>query len=517
MGKMIAQSIKLHGILTIVSAVIIVLTTQGILCADVLPTSSDTHPPILIGNSATRLVTVPSESFVGNEPYEAFPETIHSSKWNDLNGTQSSQDKLQQFISKITTTNSIAPMYVQGWPYPANEIHAQTSQSSLLIDMDAFRADPRFAAVDGQGLAVVILDTGIDLDHPYFGLDNDNDGVADRIVFNQDFTSDGDPDAQDVNGHGSNVSGIIASEDAIRTGMCPGVDIIHLQVLDDGGGGQFGWLETALQWVISNHATYNIAAVNMSLSDGKNWSMASSPYGIGDELAALAAADIVVGSSAGNNFYPFNSVQGVGYPAADPNTLAVSAVYDSGTTGYNYINGAQAFSSGPDRITPFSQRHITLTDVFAPGAPITNAGPIGNIITYHGTSQAAPHITGIAVLAQQLAEQHLGRRLTIVELRQLLRDTGATIHDGDDEDDNVVNTNLNFQRVDMLSLAEAILAMASCPGDFDEDGDIDGSDFWAFTNTFANRDPEADLTQDGLINGGDLQIFAQNFGEFVCP
>ena len=514
---MIAQSIKLCVILTILSVVIIVLTTQGVLSADVSPTPSDTHPPILIGNSATQLVTVPSESFVGNEPYEEFPETIHSSKWNDLNGTQSSQDKLQQFISKITTINSIAPMYVQGWPYPANEIHAQTSKSRLLIDMDAFRADPRFAAVDGQGLAVVILDTGIDLDHPYFGLDNDNDGVADRIVFNQDFTTDGDPDAQDVNGHGSNVSGIIASEDAIRTGMCPGVDIIHLQVLDDGGGGKFGWLETALQWVINNHAFFNIAAVNMSLSDGENWSVTSSRYGIGDELATLAAADIIIGSAAGNNFYPFNSVQGVGYPAADPNSLAVSAVYDSGTTGYSYLNGAQAFSSGPDRITPFSQKHITLTDVFAPGAPITNAGPTGNRTTYHGTSQAAPHITGIAVLAQQLAEQHLGRRLTVDEFRQLLRDTGATIHDGDDEDDNVVNTNLNFQRVDMLALAEAILAMATCPGDFDEDGDIDGSDFWAFTNNFANRDPEADLNQDGLINSGDLQDFAENFGEFVCP
>jgi hypothetical protein len=116
-----------------------------------------------------------------------------------------------------------------------------------------------------------------------------------------------------------------------------------------------------------------------------------------------------------------------------------------------------------------------------------------------------------------LAELHLGRRLTVDEFLQLLHDTGATIHDGDDEDDNVVNTNLNFQRVDMLALAEAILAMATCPGDFNEDGDIDGSDFWAFTNAFANRDPEADMNQDGLINAGDLQIFSENFGEFVCP
>jgi subtilisin-like proprotein convertase family protein len=42
----------------------------------------------------------------------------------------------------------------------------------------------------------------------------------------------------------------------------------------------------------------------------------------------------------------------------------------------------------------------------------------------------------------------------------MLRQTALTIHDGDDENDNVVNTGLDFPRVDMLALGQAILALA---------------------------------------------------------
>jgi len=143
--------------------------------------------------------------------------------------------------------------------------------------------------------------------------------------------------------------------------------------------------------------------------------------------------------------------------------LSVGAVYDSNAGGFAYGTGAIAYSTDADRLTPFSQRHEILTTVFAPGAPITGAGPTGGLTTYHGTSQASPHIAGIAVLAQQLAHEHLGRRLTVNEFAALLQDTTVHINDGDDENDNVTNTGLDFPRVDMLALGEAILAMRGDP------------------------------------------------------
>ena len=74
---------------------------------------------------------------------------------------------------------------------------------------------------------------------------------------------------------------------------------------------------------------------------------------------------------------------------------------------------------------------------------------------------AAPHIAGVAVLAQQLAELQLGRRLTPGEFLGLLKTTGDTIFDGDDEDDNVLNTNAYYKRVNVEALAEAIYDLAS--------------------------------------------------------
>ena len=355
-----------------------------------------------------------------------------------------------QILPNLTTTNSDVEIETYGEIAIAEdgELTTLTQQSGSLINLDAFQNDARFAGIDGSGYTTVIIDTGIDLDHPFFGPDRDNDGVADRIVYHYDF-ADNDADASDVNGHGSNVSSIVASSDGNRPGMAPGADIIHLKVFKDSGSGNFGYIEQALQWVVDNAATYNIASVNMSLGDTGNYNNAGSRYGIGDEISALANLDIAVVSAAGNDFYQFNSVQGVSYPAADPNSIAVGAVFDSNGGRVSYGGGAKAFSRVADALTPFSQRHETLTPIFAPGAPITGANRNGGTSTQHGTSQAAPHIAGISVLAQQLAEQELGRRLSVTELTNLFNETGVTINDGDDEDDNVTNTGEDFKRVDV--------------------------------------------------------------------
>ena len=363
----------------------------------------------------------------------------------------------------LTTAGSAAPIVTFGEVVALGDDAVAaplTDRSGPLINLDGFLSDIRFAGIDGSGFSAVILDTGIDLDHPFFGPDADGDGISDRIVFNYDF-ADSDADASDHHGHGSNVSSIVASSDTDLPGMAPGSGIIHLKVFSDSGSGSFSYIEQALQWVVDNATAYNIASVNMSLGDGGNHGSPQSLYGIADEIAALAALDVITVSASGNDFFAINSVQGVQYPSADPNSLSIGAVYDKSGGGYSYSSGAKAYSIAADAIAPFSQRDANLTDVFAPGAPITGAGPNGGLVTMHGTSQATPHIAGIAVLAQQLAMQELSRRLTVEEFTDLLATTGVTINDGDDEDDNVDNTGLDFSRVDVLALADAILGMVA--------------------------------------------------------
>ena len=63
------------------------------------------------------------------------------------------------------------------------------------------------------------------------------------------------------------------------------------------------------------------------------------------------------------------------------------------------------------------------------------------------------------LLAQDLALQELDRRLTTDEFTTLLIDSADLIIDGDDEDDNVYNSGIAYPRVDMLALAESILAL----------------------------------------------------------
>ncbi len=382
-----------------------------------------------------------------------------------------------QLSSALTTTSSQAPVYLTGVRVDPvlqdlalaaeadgeDGVVPQTVESSLLIKLDEFRNMPAYAGIDGSGFSVVILDTGIDLDHPFFGPDTDFDGIADRIVYVEDFTGT-NVTVQDFNGHGSNVSSIVASQDPVYTGMAPGADIIHLQVLNQAGAGNFAYVEQALQWVATNAAAYNIVSVNMSLSDGGNHTAPLSLHGIGDELEALTELDIIVSSAAGNFYFQAGAaeIQGVAYPAADPNSLGIGAVWDAAYPSqepFNWSTGAIDYTTGPDRLASFSQRHPTMTEVFAPGAVITGANSTGGTVTYAGTSQASPHVAGVAALAQQVAMQSLGRRLTMAEFSNLLATSGVIVNDGDDEDDNVDNTGLDFRRLDMLALADAITEM----------------------------------------------------------
>jgi subtilisin family serine protease len=388
-----------------------------------------------------------------------------------------------------------------------------TLESSSLINIDDFRT--AFPGVDGSGYSVVILDTGADMDHTFFGADLDDNGIADRIVYQYDF-ADGDASAEAVESHGCNVAGIVGSSDSTYTGMAPGCNLIILKVFTDAGDGDFGYVESALQWIDTNVSTYNIVSVNMSLGDSENHTSPINLYGIDDELVALAAQDVIVASSSGNDFHTFGSAQGIGYPAADPYSLSVGAVYDADIGGVSYSSGAQAYTTGADRVCPFSQRHsdLAMSSIFAPGAEITNAGLNNGTVTMHGTSQSSPHIAGIAALAQDLAGSRLGRRLTPAEFTGIIQSSAVDIIDGDDEDDNVTNTGLTFPRVDVMAMAQAITAMAVSGihiVELSSGVDAENINFGNQPSCGAWGYYPADIDSDCYVNISDLQILGDNW------
>ena len=334
----------------------------------------------------------------------------------------------------------------------ANQVQASVSQSvgtnvtgGFGADINLPQVDAAYPNLNGAGYAVAIIDTGIDYNNSNLG-----GGWGNRVIAGWDFVNN-DANPMDDNGHGTHVAGIIGSSDATYGGVAPNVNFIALKVLDANGSGSFGNVELALQWVVSHQAQYNIVAINMSLGAG-NYTV--NPYTfLDDEFTSLKNQGVFIALAAGNSY---SSQQGLAFPAIDPLGVAVGAVY-SGNFGAEYWgSGAIDYTTGQDRIASFSQRGTAL-DIFAPGAMITSTYLNNTFQTMAGTSMATPVIAGSAVLLHEAldkAGQHAKANQDYI--LSLMQSTGKTIIDGDDENDNVVNTGLSFKRIDLFAALGSI-------------------------------------------------------------
>jgi len=347
---------------------------------------------------------------------------------------------------------------IQPVQFTEPQFRAQLKEASALIRVQKARNDFQ---VSGAGHAVAVIDTGLRMTHEDF---------KGRVPTQHNFTADNAGDsknATDGGGHGTHVAGIIAANSTRHLGMAPDAQVIPLKVLrNHDGGGDFSDIAAALAWVIENHTTHNITVVCMSLGDGGNY---TNDTGYDDDvirqhLATLKTACIAVVVAAGNDYYEHNSQQGMSYPSILRDCISVGAVYDANIGSFTYNNGAVARETGPDRITPFSQRlHSsvnpnTRTDIFAPGAPITSSGITNDKAeaVHQGTSQATPVIAGVVLLMQEFYKGTTGALPAVDDLVQWMRLGGVEIIDGDNEVDNVRHTGLRFIRVDAFGALDSI-------------------------------------------------------------
>lgn len=362
--------------------------------------------------------------------------------------------------------------------------------------------------LDGSGYAVAVIDSGIDYRHPAlggsFGKPNSTvvagydfvDGRSGGFV-EGDSTPGPDGDPMDATGHGTSVAGIIASNDDVYPGIAPGVDLVSLRVLDANGQGKWSWVANALQWVIDNHEQYNIVAVNMSLGDGNLQSTPSARLeDVEPKLKTLYDLGITLVASAGNDFYTYNSTPGLQYPAVSNHVISVGATYGANEGARTWPSGARDLSSATDRIAAFTQRSSKL-DLLAPGAIVTTThlsnGGQERYLGYAGSSQAAPFVTAAAVLVHQALDITGQSSLaTPAYIRNLLRSTGVQVNDGDDENDNVTNTGLNFPRLNLEAAIQTVMANApsNAPGPdiFEDNSTQDKSAFlgWIQEKTYSN-------------------------------
>jgi subtilisin family serine protease len=144
--------------------------------------------------------------------------------------------------------------------------------------------------VQGQGVHVAVLDTGIDASHPL---------LAGRIgnSYNARIYEANKADYMDRNGHGTHVAGIIAaaagapgSPEVIR-GIAPGVTLHAVRILDETGGGYLTDLISGLVWVYQQP---HIRVVNMSLGSTNGSRV------VEKIIKKLYDAGVVLVASAGN-------------------------------------------------------------------------------------------------------------------------------------------------------------------------------------------------------------------------
>ena len=292
----------------------------------------------------------------------------------------------------------------------------------------------------GAGQVVVILDTGIDEDHPFFagrlvheacysaagngGVSLCPDGSHSQIGVGaaDALTARCMRDGLSICYHGTHVAGIAAGKDpgpptpapdGIR-GVAPEANIVAIQVFTRFDGTEYCGRRPScvLSWtsdVISalDHVndvvrtSWDVAAVNLSLGSGL-YTSACDDDPVKPAIDTLLSNRIATTIASGNAGYVF----AVASPACISTAITVSS------------------SDNPtDEVSSFSNMD-TVVDLLAPGRGISSAVPDDSYSRLSGTSMAAPVAAGAFAVLKAAKPS-----ATVAELLAALTTTGVPITD----------------------------------------------------------------------------------------
>ena len=341
------------------------------------------------------------------------------------------------------------------------------AESAALIGATAAWA----SGYTGTGWAVAVIDTGVDLDHPFF---------AGKIVSQACYSNAGGfgnaislcpggvpsstaPGAGNHCSlayeeciHGTHVAGIAAgrqySGGPALNGIGQLASIISIQTFTGfdaascGGAPCVGSFQSdqiaALQRVFDLRNTFTIAAVNMSLGGGEYFDQAtcdatnSARKAIIDQLRSVGIATV---AASGNDY----NVDALSAPACISTAVSVGSVDDG------------SFGTTANRVSGFSNGAAFLS-LLAPGSVITSAVPNG-FMELSGTSMATPHVAGAWALLKQRKPL-----ASVTEILQSLVRTGRPISDwrsGLIQPRIDVAAAINDLRVDYMSLDTPVRSM----------------------------------------------------------
>lgn len=234
--------------------------------------------------------------------------------------------------------------------------------------------------VTGKGIRVVVMDTGVDVDHIDL-----RDAIVDQLctLVPKDRCGPAGKVADDKDGHGTHVAGTIASRGKKSGfGMAPQAEIVALKFLEERNTGAGSDMLEALDLLLARD---DIHIINMSLGtnllyEGSCDKADAYTRGLAQAFGRLRAKGILSVAASGNDGSPTK----MGAPACVDDVISVGAV-----------------EIGNDaKLASFSNRSVTL-DLLAPGVAIDAPIPGNNVGSKQGTSMAAPHVAGALALLKQ--------------------------------------------------------------------------------------------------------------------
>jgi len=172
---------------------------------------------------------------------------------------------------------------------------------------------PRMDGIDGTGIKIAIIDTGIDFNHPdLFGWGPDG-----KVIGGYNFIQKDQPPL-DTNGHGTQVAGVIAA-DGQAVGVAPKVKILAYKVSEDGEGVSSELIVKAIEKAITD----GVDIINISL--GVNKTNAKIDRAVDNALEK----GIFVVVAAGNDG---PGLKTIGSPGRNFGAITVGATYNNLTS-----------------------------------------------------------------------------------------------------------------------------------------------------------------------------------------
>lgn len=312
-------------------------------------------------------------------------------------------------LSRLPGVASVEPVRMVPAPrFEAEEVAAPDRNVTWSIEKVNAPRVWQEMGLDGEGVVVGHIDTGIDPNHP---------DLAGKTIAFADFLDTNNTTPKDGQGHGTHTAGTIAGGSAGGTaiGMAPKAKLVVARVFSNQGATTEALLQS-MQWILDPDGNPNTDDAP-SLCSNSWGSNATSDKSFWQAVAAWRSAGVHPVFAAGN---AGPGARTVGIPGGYPHSFAVGATTNR--------DGIARFSSrGPVK---WDGQEMIKPDVSAPGQGVYSAKDGGGYFSISGTSMACPNVAGAIALIHQ---KYPGISMEAVEdaLEATARDFGAPGKDND--------------------------------------------------------------------------------------